>query len=180
MLDDRTDVEDLLRRVGQTDHGAFVELYGTLFARVFGRVLRVTRNRELAEEVAQDVFLVVWTQAASYEAARGSATSWILTIAHHRAVDSVRHEAAWRRRSASEPSAPGADLADAVAVHDELLGGLATLTSLQRTSIALAYYGGYTSVEVADLVHAGPAAVKTRIRDGLVRMRNALDVPAPV
>lgn len=180
MGDDRADVEELVRRVGQSDHTAFVDLYQVLHSRVFARVLYVTRNRELAEEVAQDVFLVVWTRAASFEPRRGSAVSWILTIAHHRAVDSVRHEAAWRRRSTSIPFGPALDHADTVAATDELHAGLAALSVLQRTAITLAYYGGYTSVEVADLVEAKPAAVKTRIRDGLARMRGSLETPSAV
>ena len=177
--------EALLRRVARGDEAAFEQLYGLIAGQVFGLVERVVRDQAQSEEVAQEVLVEVWRSASRFDAARGSARAWILTIAHRRAVDRVRSAVA---RNAREGRAAvierAADIiadtvADTVATrleHEQVRRCLDGLTDLQREAVSLAYYNGYTYREVADLLDAPESTVKTRIRDGLIRLRDCLGV----
>ncbi len=176
--------DDLLPRVARGDEAAFAALYDVLGGSVFGMARRVIRDPARAEEVSQEVFLQVWQTAARFDPARGSAKSWILTLAHRRAVDAVRHDQASTNRENAYDWSPGVD-------HDEVLETVTTrleheqvrrclegLTELQREAVNLAYYQGYTYAEVATVLDANPATVKTRMRDGLIRLRDCLGVEA--
>jgi RNA polymerase sigma-70 factor, ECF subfamily len=179
-----TDADRLLSLVARGDEQAFASLYDLVSPQVFGLVRRVIRNQALAEEIAQEVFVQVWRTATRFDPASGSAMTWICTIAHRRAVDRVRSEEAHVRRDErySEQATPEpASVAETVL--DDLdrvrvRRALEILTPVQRQSVELAYYGGYTHVEVASLLDLPLGTVKTRIRDGLIRLRGSLEEDA--
>jgi len=175
--------EDLIRLVALGDEAAFEELYDAVAPRVFGLVRRVVRDPSQSQEVTQEVFVDIWQQAARFDADRGRAMSWILVIAHRRAVDRVRASQASTdrdmRQGIKEYQESYDDVADTVetAMESERVHkALQTLTDPQREAISLAYYGGYTHQEVAELLKIPVGTVKTRIRDGMIRLRDRLGV----
>lgn len=177
------DLGALLKRSARGDSAAFAELYDATAARAHGLVLRVVRDRAQAEEVTQEVFLEVWRQASRYDAARGSALAWLMTIAHRKAVDRVRSaEAATRRDLTYEhgnqtvPHDETAEAAHASLEAHRVRTALGQLTDVQREAIELAYFGGYTHTEVAALLDLPVGTAKTRIRDGLIRLRDTIGV----
>jgi RNA polymerase sigma-70 factor, ECF subfamily len=176
-------LDALLARVARGDEAAFEQTYDQVADAVFGLVRRVVRDPAQSEEVTQEVLVEVWRTASRYEPARGSAMAWIMTMAHRRAVDRVRSE-----QAASDRQARAANR-EQVVVYDEVAEDvearldrervrrcLDTLTDLQRQSVALAYYEGYTYREVAELLTVPLGTVKTRMRDGMIRMRDCLGV----
>ncbi|MFF5288339.1 ECF RNA polymerase sigma factor SigK [Paractinoplanes globisporus] len=179
------DPGDLLRAVAGGDEKAFARLYDLVAPRVYGLIRRVLRDPAQSEEVAQEVLVEVWRSAARFDPARGSATSWICTIAHRRAVDRVRSEQAASERLTYVGRAQVDVPYDAVA--DEVSGRLERqqvrrclhdLTDLQREAVTLAYYQGHTYPQVAELLGAPLPTVKTRMRDGLIRLRDCLGAGA--
>ncbi len=146
----------------------------------FGLALRITGDRVLAEEVVQEVFLRLWNEPERFDPARGSLRSFLLANTHGRAVDLVRAETARRsreERSARRTPGPGYDLEREV--WDLTLAGhvrdaLVRLTPDERAAIELAYFGGHTYREVAALLDTPEGTVKSRIRTGLGRLREAL------
>jgi RNA polymerase sigma-70 factor (ECF subfamily) len=175
--------EALLRAVATGDEEAFARLYDLVSARVYGLARRVLRDAAQAEEVAQEVMVEVWRTAGRFDPARGSATSWVFTIAHRRAVDRVRSEQAGAdrvRRMVPEPEQTPHDIvveeAAAKMERESVRRCLQTLTALQHEAITLAYYSGYTYREVAQLLDTALPTVKTRMRDGLIRLRDCLGV----
>ena len=175
------DLDTLLTHVAKGDQAAFEALYDQLGSSVYGLVRRVLRNPSQAEEVAQEVLLEVWRAASRFDPARGSAATWVLTIAHRRAIDRVRAEeaaTAREQRTAEVPAATDevAETVEASMDAERLRRCLAGLTELQRESIKLAYYGGYSYAQVAALLDTALGTIKTRIRDGLTRLRACLGV----
>ncbi|MEV6117218.1 sigma-70 family RNA polymerase sigma factor [Streptomyces sp. NPDC052109] len=173
--------DELLVLVAGGDQRAFEELYALVSGPVFGLVRRVVRDPAQSEEVAQEVLLETWRSATRYDPGRGSALSWILTLAHRRAVDRVRSARAAGEREQREALRAGEPAFDQVA--EEVEAGmerewvrrcLRRLTDLQRQSVTLAYYDGYTYREVAERLSLPLGTVKTRMRDGLTRLRECL------
>ena len=167
--------------MGRGDEEAFSAVYERVAATVFGLVQRVLRDPAQAEEVTQEVMLDVWRTAARFEPDRGSPQAWVATIAHRRAVDRVRSAQAAARRDdqAARPDEAYDDVPEAVETRlerERVRRCLGSLTELQRESIVLAYYGGYTYREVADLLGIALGTTKTRMRDGLIRLRDCLGV----
>ena len=177
-----TPTDELLVRAGRGDEAAFAEVYDQLAGLVHGTVRRVLRDPAQSEEVTQEVFLELWRLAPRFDPAQGSARSWAATMAHRRAVDRVRAEEASRSRDQSDARSRRAatpdiseeiiDMTDRREVADALDG----LTDTQREAVTLAYYGGHTYREVAALLDVPEGTVKTRIRDGLIRLRDRLGV----
>jgi RNA polymerase sigma-70 factor, ECF subfamily len=176
------DLNGLLARVARGDHHAFELVYGELAGPVYGVVRQVLRDPAQSEEIAQEVLLEIWRTASRFDPAKGSPAAWALTIAHRRAVDRVRSEAASSRREVKAAADLAGEYDDVAEVVAATLDGqrvrrcLDRLTELQRESIKLAYYGGYSYPQVARLLGVALGTVKTRIRDGLIRMRDCLEV----
>ncbi|MDT0180295.1 ECF RNA polymerase sigma factor SigK [Microbacterium sp. ARD31] len=176
-------VGELLTRVAAGDQRAFARLFDMISPRVFGLVLRVLVDRAQSEEVLQEVFLEVWQSASRFTPNRGQGRSWILTIAHRRAVDRVRSSQASTDRDV-RVGFRDLDVAhDGVAEHVELrmegervTAALSSLPDAQREALTLAYYGGYSQSEIAAMVGAPLGTIKTRMRDGLTRLRAEMGV----
>lgn len=174
---------DYLRRCARGDEQAFAALYDATAARVHGLVLRVLRDPAQAEEVTQEVFLQVWRTAARFDEDKGSALAWLMTLAHRRAVDRVRAAEAVTRRDTSYhqstqavPHDSTAEAAEASMEARRVRSALGELTEVQREALELAYFGGYTHTEVATMLDLPVGTAKTRIRDGLIRLRDAMGV----
>jgi RNA polymerase sigma-70 factor (ECF subfamily) len=174
---------DLMARVARGDSVAFAQLYDLMAPRVYGLIRRVLRNPAQSEEVTQEVMVEIWRTATRYDADRGSLTSWILTMAHRRAIDRVRSEQSSTDREQAVAAASSItaydEVAEAVTTNlevEQVRHCLGSLTELQRESVTLAYYGGYSYREVAELLDAKLATIKARMRDGLIRLRDCLGV----
>lgn len=187
-LDDRivavtTELDALLRQVARRDAEAFAQFYDHTRARVFGLVTRVLRDPGYSEETTQEVYLQVWRTAGKFDEQAGSAMSWLLTLAHRRAVDRVRSEQAASQRDVKYGTAniePAVDhVSDTVVLLDErrqVVACLDGLTEVQRECIELAYYQGLTYLQVSERLAANLATVKSRMRDGLRSLKNCLGV----
>lgn len=175
------DLSGLIQATAQGDQGSFAELYDATAPRVLGLVLRVLRDRAQAEEVTQEVFLQVWRSAGSFDPARGSALAWLLTLAHRRAVDRVRsaqaqskRDLAYEAQHVETPFDSTAETAQERMEATRVRSALAVLTSSQRSAIELAFFDGLTHREVSERLGVPLGTAKTRIRDGLKRMREQM------
>jgi RNA polymerase sigma-70 factor, ECF subfamily len=171
----------LLARVARGEQGAYEAVYDRAAGLVLGIARSVVRDPAQSEEVAQEVLLDIWRSASRFDPALGSGSAWVSMLAHRRAVDRVRSEqkAALRELRTATQEVAYDEVAEAVEARldtERVRRCLNSLTQLQRESITLAYYGGYTYREVAVLLGVAVGTVKTRMRDGLIRLRDCLGV----
>lgn len=173
----------LLEQIAQGDQTAFAEFYELTSRRVFGMARRVLIDTELSEDTTQEVFLQVWQNASKFNPEAGSPLAWLMTISHRRAVDKVRSSQSSTDREAKYGAS--SQEIDHDSVSDEVgsrleaeavVRCLETLTDTQQESVRLAYYGGLTYREVAEKLNAAVPTVKSRIRDGLIRLKTCLGV----
>jgi len=174
-------LDTLLEAVSRGDHDAFAQVFDRVSSQVLGVVRRVVRDPAQSEEVGQEVLMEVWRNAARFDPDRGSAVTWILTMAHRRAIDRVRsaQSASDREaRVAHRDHTPDYDVVleqvESNLEQEQVRRCLDSLTDLQRQSLTLAYYGGNTYREVAERLDVPLGTVKTRLRDGLIRLRDCL------
>jgi len=177
------DLAELLKACGRGDQLAFARLYDATSSRVVGLAVRVVRDRAQAEEVAQEAFLDIWKMSGRFDPAKGSPLGWLLTIVHRKAVDRVRSAEASTRRDTTyhQRNQPvehdsTAEAATASLEARRVRQALASLTAVQRQALELAYFGGYTHTEVATMLELPVGTAKTRIRDGLIRLRDTMGV----
>jgi RNA polymerase sigma factor (sigma-70 family) len=164
---------------GQLD--ALQELYDRYRTMAYSIALRITSDASLAEDVVQDAFLGVWRNAGRYVTGRGSVKTWLLAIVHHRAVDAVRRRKPTvelpEREDIPPPALQLPDIWSDVSAgldRDEIAAAMATLSDVQREAIELAYWGGLTQQEIAERTGAPLGTVKSRVRLGLLALRQAL------
>ncbi len=174
-------LEVLLARVARGDERAYEAVYDQTSGWVLGVIRKVLRDPAQSEEVMQEVLLEIWRSAARFDPALGTGGSWVMTLAHRRAVDRVRSERSHVSRELRSAVAEidYDDVIEAVEAsleRERVQHCLASLTALQRECVNLAYYGGYTYREVAELLGVPAGTVKTRMRDGLIRLRDCLGV----
>jgi RNA polymerase sigma-70 factor (ECF subfamily) len=171
-----------INRMARGDQDALGELYDRHGRLVYSLALRIVRDQRDAEEVVQEVFAQAWRQSGRYDAARGSVVGWMLRLTRSRAIDRVRGRRA--RPDVAADEAALLDLADTAPGADEQLASadqatqvraaLESLPFLQRTAIELAFYEGLTHTEIADRLEEPVGTVKTRIRQGLLKLRDRL------
>ena len=173
----------LLEQVAAGDQQAFAEFYQLTSRRVFGMARRVLIDPDLSEDATQEVYIQVWQGAAKFDRAAGTPLAWLMTIAHRRAIDRVRTVQAATDREAKYGAASQdldrdlvAEEADTNLEAEAVSRCLGTLTDTQRESVRLAYYGGLTYREVAEHLGAAVPTIKSRIRDGLLRLKTCLGV----
>ena len=174
---------DLLQRVAQGDQRAFSELYDLITPRMLGLVRHVLKDHAQSEEVVQEVLLEIWQTAPRFDPNKGKAVTWMLTMAHRRAIDRVRSAQSSRDRDTKIGIRDLGREYDSVAEnveirieHERVEKALTKLTELQRQAVELAYYGGYTHSEVSTMLSVPIGTVKTRLRDGMIRLREELGV----
>ncbi|MFD3544272.1 ECF RNA polymerase sigma factor SigK [Streptomyces sp. NPDC058655] len=174
-----------MERVARGDEDSFGALYDVVAGPVFGIAVKVLRDRAQSEEVAQEVMIEVWRQAPRYRPDKGSVMTWVMTIAHRRAVDRVRSAQAAAARdqdsAAREHRRPYDEVSEQVEVRlesEQVRRCVRGLTELQRQAVTLAYYGGLTYREVAETLDTPLPTIKTRLRDGLIRLRDCMGVTA--
>ncbi|WP_432486548.1 ECF RNA polymerase sigma factor SigK [Kineococcus sp. SYSU DK018] len=176
------DADTALAAAARGDQAAFAAFYDATAAAVHGTVLRVLRDPAQSEEVVQEVFLEAWRTAARFDPGRGSARGWVVTMAHRRAVDRVRSSRAGslrdERYGAREVSAYDSvsEEVEVLLEHEEVQRALHVLSPVQRQAVDLAYYGGRTHREIAEDLHLPLGTVKTRLRDALLKLRDAMGV----
>jgi RNA polymerase sigma-70 factor (ECF subfamily) len=177
------DLAELLKLSGRGDEAAFAQLYDATAARAFGLAVRVVRDPAQAEEVTQEAFLEIWRTASRFDKERGSAVSWILTLVHRKSVDRVRSAEASTRRDTTYHQSDvtvehdsTAEAAQASMEARRVRQALGSLTEVQRQALELAYFKGYTHTEVATMLDLPLGTAKTRIRDGLIRLRDTMGV----
>src|ERR671910_630660 len=171
--------EDLISLVEAADAEAFATLYDRHSRAAFSLAYRMMGERQASEDLMQDAFLKVWRSAKSYRAERGSVRTWILSIVHNRGIDQIRSQASRRRTQEKfEASAPRSQPSEAFAEtlrnsqRDQVREALDTLPPEQLKILELAYFSGYTHVELSDLLGLPLGTVKGRMRLGLKKIRD--------
>lgn len=177
------DIDDaeLVRRIGEGRQDALAEIYRRHSGAVFALALRITKNRTLAEEITQEIFVRLWKRWESYDPERGTVRSFLLTHTHGRSVDLIRSESSRRMREERETrqlvAAAGPTLEEEVVemqMAEHVRGALKNLTDGERSAIELAYFGGHSYREVAEILGEPEGTVKSRIRTGLKRLAGSL------
>lgn len=175
--------EELLVRVGAGDQRAFGEFYDRVSPRLLGLVRRLLIDHAQAEEVTQEVFLEIWQSAGQFDPNKGAATTWALTMARRRAIDRIRSAQASRDRDTRigirDYESAYDEVSETVELrveHERVEKAMKSLSPVQREAISLAYYGGCTHTEVAEKLGVPVGTVKTRLRDGMIRLREKLGV----
>ncbi len=173
--------DDLLARVAQGDEHALGDLYDHYGRLIYSIALRITGDRQSAEEVTQDVFQSVWDRVTTFDPAAGTVGGWMIGIARHRAIDetrSRRYRARGRELSTDEVAEAQLDDEGSVeqqaVLRSDVRSALAGLPAAQRHALELAYYGGMTCNEIATSLGAPVGTIKTRLRLGLLRLRAIL------
>ncbi len=169
--------DNLIARIAQADTDAFETLYQEYGRAVYSLVLALLRDRQAAQEVAQEVFLAIWRGARDFDPQRGNARGWILSLAHHKGVDAVRRQRVRANQALDGAEAYEPDFSSTVlrkVEGEQVRRQLLALSHEHREAIVLAYYGGYTQQEIATRLGVPLGTVKTRIRDGLIRLRSLL------
>ena len=171
----------VLELIANGQLGALEDLYDRYRTMAYSIALRITTDPSLAEDVVQDAFLGVWRNASRYVEGRGSVKTWLLSIVHHRAIDAIRRRkpttALPEREDTPPPSLTLPDLWSEVAGNldrAEIATAMKTLSDVQREAIELAYWGGLTQQEIAERTEAPLGTVKSRVRLGLLALRQAL------
>lgn len=174
--------EDLISMVGDEDPDAFAALYDRHSRAAFSLGYRIMGQRQTAEDLVQEVFLKVWRSATSYRAERGSVRTWILSIVHHRGIDQLRATASRQRtkdrfEADAEKSQPSEAFAETWknSQRDQVREALKTLPEEQLKVLELAYFSGYTHLEISELMNLPLGTVKGRMRLGLKKMRDYFD-----
>jgi RNA polymerase sigma-70 factor (ECF subfamily) len=176
----RVEEAALLARIVDRDERAVEALYARYSGPLYSLAYQVTGADRFAQEVVQEVFVAVWRQAERFDPARGAVSSWLFSLARHKAIDLVRREANHRRREADvDPEVEEApdDVADEAwrnLRRDRVRAALAVLSEPQRTALELAFFAGLTHVEVAERLGIPLGTAKTRIRSALLKLRDAL------
>jgi len=169
----------LLARIAQRDDAAFENLYDRFAGAVYSLINRITGSPHTAQDTTQEAFLSIWRDAGEFDPSRGRARSWVLSLAHHKGVDAVRR---LRVRSADlldegarmNPAPDPVEFAMRAVAQGQVRLALLALSREQREAIVLAYYGGYTQQEIAQRLQVPLGTVKTRVRDGMARLRRSL------
>ena len=174
--------EALVLLAARSEESALAELYDRYGRTAYGLALRILRDKDLAEDAVQEAFLAVWRTASRFVPEKAKASTWILTLAHRRAVDIVRREQ--RRRAepldrAPEPSVEGSVDEDAWLrlQRERVQSMLRLLPDAQREALELAYYGGLTQSELAERLGQPLGTIKSRMFTGLSRMRELMEEP---
>ena len=182
MHDEELELDNaLIRGVAAGDHEAFAEFYDRWSGRLFALIVRILVDRAQSEEVLQEVFLEIWRSASDFSPDRGSARAWLVTLARRRAIDRVRSSQSSRERESRwRDYMPDVDLT-VQQVEDRLEGeqvrrALEAVGEPYRSTIELAYFTGLTHREIARRTNTPLGTVKTRIRDGMARLRRELGV----
>lgn len=178
--------EDLMALVHQGEVRGFEVIFDRHAAVAFSLAYRMCGRRALAEDVVQEAFLSVWRAGPRYDSSRGSVRSWILSAVHNRAIDAFRREAVKERRDVSDDElaerVPSSELTETEverrASAHEVRKVLLELPPDQRRVIELAYFGGFTHTQIAEILGIPTGTVKGRMRLGLSKMRIALGDPA--
>jgi RNA polymerase sigma-70 factor, ECF subfamily len=179
--DEDRPLNDLLGRVAGGDRRSFEEIYSLMAGRAYGIIVQVLRDHAQAEEVAQEVFIEVWRTAPRFDRTRGSARTWVLNMAHRRAIDRVRSVQASRQREDKfiQPTTDYDNVVENVESRletEQLRDCLDNLSGVQRESIMLAFFESHPYPVVAEMLSVPLGTIKSRMRDGLSRLRDCLGV----
>ena len=172
----------LIEHIARGDQAAFATLFDRYSSAALGLAITVCRDRALAEDVVQEAFLSLWQKARNFDPKRGNVSSYLLGAVHNKAVDAIRHEESLHRREEATldgftPETAGDEVVEAAWLgvrRKEIHIALEQLSERQREALELAYFGGLTYTEVADRLGCPVGTAKTRLRDGMIRLRGLL------